>query len=73
MQLTTASTTESKIDTSQSILHRVRERNIRKQKPIKRGHIFDDDSDEEQEEEEDDDENTMPPALLVITNYNGFV
>jgi hypothetical protein len=64
MQLTAVA--EPKIDTTQSILHRVRERNIRKQKPIKRGHIFDDDSDEEDE----NDENTVPPVLLVNTSCN---
>lgn len=65
MQFNSLPAKETKIDTSQSILHRVRERNIRKQKPIKRGHIFDDDDDDEEDEQED--ENTVPPTLLVRT------
>lgn len=46
-----------KIDNSVSVLHRVRENNIKKhkqQKVIKRGHIFDDDDDEESEEDTTD-------------------
>ncbi|RCH99279.1 hypothetical protein CU097_015228 [Rhizopus azygosporus] len=48
-----AVTETPKMDTSISILHRVRERNIRKrpQKPIRRGHFGSDDDDEEEEEE----------------------
>ncbi|RCH80537.1 hypothetical protein CU098_005793 [Rhizopus stolonifer] len=38
---------ERKYDTSTTILHRVRETNIRNQKVIKRGHIFDESEEEE--------------------------
>ncbi|CEJ01928.1 hypothetical protein RMCBS344292_15948 [Rhizopus microsporus] len=51
-----AVTETPKMDTSISILHRVRERNIRKrpQKPIRRGHFGSDDDDDEEEEEEEE-------------------
>ncbi|KAI9250643.1 microtubule associated protein-domain-containing protein [Helicostylum pulchrum] len=57
----------NKIDISASILHQVREKNIkqRKQKVIKRGHIFDDDDDDEDDGDEED-ENTAP--LLMKRN-----
>lgn len=63
---------DSKIDTSASVLHRVRARNTRQheQKPIKRGHIFDD----EDEEEDGPDyqahiqNENKAPSLMVILN-----
>ncbi|EPB86100.1 hypothetical protein HMPREF1544_07088 [Mucor circinelloides 1006PhL] len=50
----TTTTVDTKIDTSASILHKVRAKNSRhrEQKPIKRGHIFDDDDEEEDDEED---------------------
>ncbi|KAK4519234.1 translation elongation factor 2 [Mucor velutinosus] len=50
----TTTTADTKIDTSTSILHKVRARNSRhrEQKPIKRGHIFDDDDDEDEDEDD---------------------
>lgn len=63
---------DSKIDTSASVLHRVRARNTRQheQKPIKRGHIFDD---EDEEEDEPDyqahiQNENKAPSLMVILN-----
>lgn len=43
----------AKIEVTGSILHQVRETNLKshKQKVIRRGHIFDEDEDEEEEEE----------------------
>ncbi|KAF1804907.1 microtubule associated protein-domain-containing protein [Mucor lusitanicus] len=51
----TTTTADTKIDTSASILHKVRARNSRhrEQKPIKRGHIFDDEDDDEDDEDQD--------------------
>ncbi|GAN09313.1 microtubule associated protein [Mucor ambiguus] len=52
--LTTTTTTaaDTNIDTSTSILHKVRAKNSRhrEQKPIKRGHIFDDEDDEDEDD-----------------------
>lgn len=58
-----------KIDNSVSVLHRVRENNIKKhkqQKVIKRGHIFDDDDDEESEEDTTD---SIPLVVSRFTLY----
>lgn len=61
----------AKFDQSESILHKVRERNIKKkhkeQKVIKRGHLFDDDeSDSDSNESDINDENTAPPPTIVV-------
>lgn len=52
----TTTTADTKIDTSASILHKVRARNSRhrEQKPIKRGHIFDDEDDDDDDDEDED-------------------
>ncbi|KAL9541194.1 hypothetical protein MBANPS3_009259 [Mucor bainieri] len=52
--LTTTTNADTKIDTSASILHKVRARNSRhrEQKPIKRGHIFDDEDDDDEDEDD---------------------
>lgn len=58
---TTTELKPTRIDNSISILHRVRERNIRKrpQKPIRKGHFGSDDDDIEEEAEK------------IIVNQNG--
>lgn len=52
-QVTAENMTPTKEDRSITVLHRVRERNIRKrsQKPIRRGHFGSDDDDDEEEAE----------------------
>ncbi|KAI8380702.1 microtubule associated protein-domain-containing protein [Blakeslea trispora] len=57
----TPHTKERKYDSgSTTILHRIRETNIRKQKTVKRSNLFDEESDSEVEQEEQELENRAP-------------
>lgn len=63
-----------KIDNSVSVLHRVRENNIKKhkqQKVIKRGHIFDDDDDDDDDEESEEDIPLVVSNLTCVYIYLG--
>ncbi|KAI8636609.1 microtubule associated protein-domain-containing protein [Parasitella parasitica] len=59
-------TVDTRIDTSASILHSIRARNTgyREQKPIKRGHIFDDEDDDGSEDERQVQNENKAPNLL---------
>jgi hypothetical protein len=74
----TTITSETKLDQSESILHKVREKNIKKhhkQKVIQRGHLFDEEEDSGASSESDieNDENAAPPPPVMVSAYSMLV
>lgn len=68
---TTTEPTKVVVDSSLSVLHQVRENNIKKhkQKVIRRGHIFDDDDEEEDEDNEEAIDVNIAPVLVKLSCY----